>query len=770
MSNGSLKAIEKLCIGDEVLCWDGDRAIPGKVIDIPFDDYSETWKAITAGGLEVEADATHCFPAIVYRRRGLEKHTLAEIRDGGYRHKRFIKPSVYEYKSIDVPFSGLLLGLYLGDGSYGNVRPVNFTNTNIELLKLFKDEVCKYFPGSKCSIYKSDNYRIWVTLSGIKKCLDSLGLSHKKSDTKFIPDCFKFGSIETRRGVIEGMVLTDGCCDRYKVAIYSNSLRMLQDAEDIILSLGGRGKIYKDKSPANNDQHQQYKLQFSIAYVDKCGFNFRHKQPKHRLIRHEREDDVIIKSVVATGVKKCRCITVNYPTHAFVLGNGIVTYNSGKTTAGCVEFLMHMTQQYPDWYPKENRYDRPIKGRIVATDFSKGVGEVIIPALEHWMDTTVGGSFVAQKLRNPIGIPVKWVLKNGNQFDILTHEQSVEQFEGWSGDLAWFDEPPPRDKYIATRRGLVDNNGKTLLTLTPLKQPWIYDEIYTRDDPSYFTVTMDIAENPTQTKEAINEFTKTLSEEEREARLHGKFRHLSGLVFKEFDPEIHLWDNQKVKKHWSVYFAIDPHPRTPTACLWLAVDEHDQMYVIDELWLADMTAREIADAVKSQEMDYPARFRFIDPAMDKENELAGGFNVRKELMKYGIACTRANNDFDYGISKIREALRPTFLPLLKVSIPRLRISRQCHHLVYEFQHYMWDDYTMRPEDHDAKQRAKKKNDHFIDCLRYILNSNPRYFQKDEEDYEPTFAGGYTKYPSKEFEKKGSSSYYNLVEDRNADAY
>ena len=428
---------------------------------------------------------------------------------------------------------------------------------------------------------------------------------------------------------------------------------------------------------------------------------------------------------------------------------------------------MHMTQQYPSWYPKENRYDRPIKGRIIATDFGKGVGEVIIPTIDMWIDTTVGGSFIDQKIRNPQGIPVKWIFKNGSQFDIVTHEQSTEQFEGWSGDLAWFDEPPPRDKYIATRRGLVDNDGKTMLTLTPLKQPWVYDEIYTNDDPNYFTVTMDITDNPTLTKEAINAFSESLSEEEKEARLHGKFRHLSGLVFKEFDPEVHIWDNPKVPKHWTVYMAVDPHPRTPTAVLWVAVDEQDQLYVIDELWLPDMTVGEIADAIKSQEYKNPARFKYIDPAMDKDNELAGGFNTRKELMKNGISTMLANNDFDYGIGKIREALRPKFLKMLNCSIPRLRVSRACKHLIYEFQHYIWDEYQMRPEDHDAKQKVKKKDDHFVDCLRYILNANPRYWRPDEDDdVEVQYVGEYTKHPTNTINRRsGSSKYYDLIEEK-----
>ena len=137
---------------------------------------------------------------------------------------------------------------------------------------------------------------------------------------------------------------------------------------------------------------------------------------------------------------------------------------SGKTTCGGMEFLFHITGQYPDWYPKELRYHNPIKGRIGAKDFQKGVGEVIIPFLEEWLDMTL----IKRKIRNPMGVPIKWILKNGSVFDILTYEQSVDSYEGWKGHIAWFDEPPPRDKYIATLRGLVDYRGRSWLTLTPL--------------------------------------------------------------------------------------------------------------------------------------------------------------------------------------------------------------------------------------------------------------------------------------------------------------
>lgn len=444
----------------------------------------------------------------------------------------------------------------------------------------------------------------------------------------------------------------------------------------------------------------------------------------------------------------------NCPIRAIFGGN-----RSGKTTAGGCEFLFHATGIYPDWYPKPERYTGPVRGRIVAKDFQKGVGEVIIPFLEEWLDS----SLIKRKYRNPLGIPIKWELKNGTVFDILTYEQTVESFEGWRGHMAWFDEPPPRDRYIATLRGLVDYKGRCWLTLTPLTQPWIYDEIYTRSDESrIFVVTTDIRDNPHLPPEAIAEFEKSLTEEEKEARLHGRFLHLSGLVYKEFEPDIHICEPPVIKPTWTRYMAIDPHERTPTAVLWMAVDNHDNHWVYDELWLKDMDIEQIAHAIHAQEGMDKARVRLIDPHNDKDNQIQGGFNIRKELMKHGVYCERANSDPHLGKTRIRQALKPQYSTVYKTEMPQLRISRLCKQTIYEFQHYIWDDYKRNKDDYGLKEKVKKKNDHFMDCLRYIYNYDPRYFppEPDEEAEVVRYEGEYTKYPVR---APSSASYHALVE-------
>jgi len=275
-------------------------------------------------------------------------------------------------------------------------------------------------------------------------------------------------------------------------------------------------------------------------------------------------------------------------------------------------------------------------------------------------------------------------------------------------------------------------------------------------------VTVDITENEHLSPEAIKEFEGSLTQEEKEARLHGRFLHLTGLIYKEFEPNIHIIEPPVIKPHWTKYMAIDPHERNPTAVLWLAVDDKENHWIYDELWLKDMDIKSMAAAIISQEGDLKADIKLIDPHADKDNIAAGGFNMRKELMKYGVFCQRGNSDPLLGKSRIRQALTPRFSAVRNKYIPQLHVSRYCTHTIYEFQHYIWDEHRRNKEEFNAKEQPKKKNDHFMDCLRYIYNSAPRYIlREDEDDEEVTYVGEYTKYPV----KKPTSSYHKLVEGR-----
>jgi hypothetical protein len=113
-----------------------------------------------------------------------------------------------------------------------------------------------------------------------------------------------------------------------------------------------------------------------------------------------------------------------------------------------------------------------------------------------------------------------------------------------------------------------------------------------------------------------------------------------------------------------------------------------------------------------------------------------------------------------GKARIRQALTPRFSALLQRSVPQLRISKYCTQTIYEFQHYIWDEYRRNKEEYEQKETVKKKNDHFMDCLRYIYNYQPRYIAPEEEETDITYSGTYAKHPVKS-DKAGS--YHALVE-------
>jgi hypothetical protein len=276
-------------------------------------------------------------------------------------------------------------------------------------------------------------------------------------------------------------------------------------------------------------------------------------------------------------------------------------------------------------------------------------------------------------------------------------------------------------------------------------------------------VTADIRDNPHLSEDAVKGFEQSLTEEEKEARIHGRFMHLTGLVYKEFNPDIHICEPPIVRPTWTRYMAIDPHERMPTAVLWFAVDNNENHWVYDELWLADMDIEQIAHAIHVQEGSLKARIKLIDPHNDKDNVAAGGFNIRKELMKHGVYTERANSDPALGKSRIRQALKPRYSALLKTEVPQLRISRDCKQTIYEFQHYLWDEYKRNKEEYELKEQVKKKNDHFMDCLRYIYNHNPRYIVAEDNDAEEVrYEGAYAKYPVKQ---PAAGSYHSLVEQK-----
>ena len=418
---------------------------------------------------------------------------------------------------------------------------------------------------------------------------------------------------------------------------------------------------------------------------------------------------------------------------------------SGKSEMGVNEVRFHTTGQYPDWYPENKRWNTPTKGRIVVKDYRKGCGEVVEPKIRQWFEPETIIKF-EKSMGNLTKVFVKHKTGGISVFDIMTHEQDSLQFEGWNGHWVWFDEPPPRDKYIACLRGLVDFEGRAWVTATPLSEPWLFDEVMSNTKQDVWHIAISTYDNPYLTQKGIEILLGSITPEEEEARIHGKFLHLTGRIYKDFDTKTHLVDKLPAGSYaWPTYFALDPADRRPHHAIWAKVDPLGTIYVFDELvykGTIEQTAGEICLRERSYGINPENVIRILDPNKGNTPVGAQGIKLVQEFAKHQIYFSvKVDDDLALGHMAVRERL---FIP--KGGYPKLVFvkdtTREC---VKQLLSYVWDDWRGNTAASKAeREKPKDINKDMPDCVRYLIMINPMWQGVDRPNRQekPT---GFTSY-------------------------
>lgn len=234
------------------------------------------------------------------------------------------------------------------------------------------------------------------------------------------------------------------------------------------------------------------------------------------------------------------------------------------------------------------------------------------------------------------------------------------------------------------------------------------------------------------------------SEEEKHARIQGKFQHLIGLRFKRFSRAIHVIRPFQVNlADYSVYHALDPHPRTNDAGLWLAVNRQGQKFVCDELWLKCQNGtEELATRIKEKNSLYRMERNIIDPSAMIEDQHTNK-SLASRLREYGVNYVEATKARSQSDKRIEDALSYQELPgqseMLRA--PEVYIFDTCAQLIWEMEHYRWAEWKGRSsEEHGKKQTTLDKDDHMIECLGRLLFQEPQFHEMPiySQSYTPEF--------------------------------
>lgn len=429
---------------------------------------------------------------------------------------------------------------------------------------------------------------------------------------------------------------------------------------------------------------------------------------------------------------------------------------SGKTEIGAYWLLCHLSGEYPEFWPKHMRFKGKIRARILIEEY-RIHGNVIVNKLKKLANK----GFITKWYKNPQGYCVGFDCSNGAECQILTHEQSSDTQEGWDGHVVWADEPPPKPHFIASVRGLIDHNGQYLNTMTPLKEPWISDEIYEENPHLWNVINLQPYANPHIDRQALDDFFASVDPDQLEARKLGKFIHLVGAIYHMFTKQKHVVPSRVLPGDWPRFCVLDPHDRRPFALGWYAVDPMNRLWVYDEypntpfhkITSTDLKTSDFATVIRNKEGRSVVAKRIIDRRYGFRRQTQSGTTIQEDLREFDLWFHPSYDDAQGGIEAGHIAVKD-YLGR-KDQEPRIFIMEHCTNHIYAMTHYVYDEHTGKPKEH-AKD--------FADLMRYMAMERVTYdawqdegsgesssFKGDRqghgeiETYETNFATGYEEF-------------------------
>jgi hypothetical protein len=223
----------------------------------------------------------------------------------------------------------------------------------------------KIIDGIKYEFIPSENR--WE--NKIKNSLFQLGLENKKSNDKFIPDLYKFSSIDDRIELLRGLMDTDGTVkDKTGEASYTTTSKQLAlDVIELVKSLGGRSTIRERNriGKTSNIIDRNGKLRQITSRLISYEFTIslpNHINPFYISRKAQRFScnymhHIGIQSIEPISEKEVKCIQVDNSENLYITDDYIVTHNSHEDKAELFEIPYKNMVKYMFQLPSEADFE-----------------------------------------------------------------------------------------------------------------------------------------------------------------------------------------------------------------------------------------------------------------------------------------------------------------------------------------------------------------------------------------------------------------------------
>jgi hypothetical protein len=413
---------------------------------------------------------------------------------------------------------------------------------------------------------------------------------------------------------------------------------------------------------------------------------------------------------------------------------------AGKSMTVAFDLVLHLLDKHPT-----KRWRRPINAWVVAPVYDNiynGIYRHLMAFIPPWEIAQTGEWCSGYK-----GRMYQWVeLKNGSMVtnraakgesgrasvasakcDIIAVDEEVEE-------VVW--------KELQARRLSAVGSLVTVSATMEKSQPWLC-QLEERAEAGDHTIHLIRLSSEAAVRaghveqSVVDEMKASLTEEDYRVRILGQSRRTMGLVYGDFDQLRSIVPKRRVDEGGMKvcrYVGIDPGIRT-CAVVWIAFFENGDAEIYRTMKFQNKNYLEVAEGIMSAgkwRRDFsqgkpawipgPGTERietyYIDPSA-RNRDVAGlaQLGLADLLRKEGVVpLTLANNDVDFGVNLVRSYLAVD--PLL--GRPHLFGQDHCRDLLWERGRYKID----------SNGKPKKRDDHFMDAMRYVFASAPGFVEND----------------------------------------
>lgn len=418
----------------------------------------------------------------------------------------------------------------------------------------------------------------------------------------------------------------------------------------------------------------------------------------------------------------------------------------GKTLPGAAEACLFALgedgHQFWDGLPADakKRYSQietPNEGWVVSR-----TGDTQKEGTQDWINKLLPDEMIKKVLMKSGDKQRLIELTNGSEIAFKTTDQQREAFQSAAKRWIWFDEEPKSEaiynecKMRQSGRYPLDIWG----TMTPINGMTFLQERIMNNPDEHTIFQWSLWDNPYFPKEQTQQMENEYSLDEVKVRIYGQFSEGSGLIFPMFDEEIHVIETHEVPSNWMILEAFDPGFINKAGGVWWSINPQGDHIICDELYQSGLLINELCGEIHRIRNNptcsatglWKPRYSVCDPQVSEPNSQTK-YTDREKMASdhpdhgppvYVQPAKRSST----GIRRIRDWMNPGSDETARnINQTKFFVMEHCRHFIREMKNYRKKPLSGRAEERrNPYEKPMKKDDHLMNCSKYIANENPRY--------------------------------------------